>query len=69
MGEEKEVLSALALMEEFISDQRQLKFKDNPDANSITEVAILKVNEANKIRDLYRGMCEIPENRAKLNWK
>ena len=46
MGEEKEVLRALALMESLISAQRQLKFKANQGAGSITEVAVMQVNEA-----------------------
>ena len=67
VGEEKAVLSAPDLMEESISDQRQLKFKANKDVDSITEVEVLKVNEANKIRGLCRAVSEIPENRAGLN--
>ena len=67
MGEEREGLTALALMEEVIPDQRQWKFKENQDLGSITEVAVLKVKETSKIRDLYWPVCEIPENRAKLN--
>ena len=67
MREERDVLSALDLMEELILDQRQLKFKANQDAVPVTEVAVLKANGANKIRDLYRAIFEIPENRARLN--
>ena len=66
-GEEKEVLSAMARMEEFISDHRLLKFKGNQDVDSITEVAALKVGGANEIRELYRAIGEIPENRVKVN--
>ena len=54
---------------ELIFGQCQLKFKTNKDAVSITEVALLKVDETNKIRELYRAICEIPENRLKSNWK
>ena len=36
MGEEKEVLSELALMEELILGHCQLEFKGNKDAGSIT---------------------------------
>ena len=68
MGEEKQVLPALSLMDELISDHCQLGFKENQDAGPITEAAVLKVNESNKIREIYRAILEIPENRAKLNW-
>ena len=34
---EKQVLAALALMEEVILDHRQLQLKENQDANSVTE--------------------------------
>ena len=67
MDEDRKVLMALALMEEAILGHLQVKLKENRDAGSITEVAVLKVNETNKIRELYRGICEIPENRVKLN--
>ena len=53
---------ALALMGELISDHRRAKLKENQDADSITEVAALKANVTNKIREIYRGVCEIPEN-------
>ena len=33
----------------------------NQDVNLITESACLKINEANKIRELYRALSEIPE--------
>ena len=68
-GEEREVLSAMALTEELISDLRQLKFKANRDVRSITEVAVLKVNESNEIRDICSAICEIPENRVRSNRK
>ena len=38
------------------------KLKENKDANAITEVAVLKVEETNRIRELYREIFEIPEN-------
>ena len=69
MGEEREVLTALALMGELILDQCQLEFKANRDVGSITEVVVLKAKEANKIRELCREICEIPGNRVKSNWK
>ena len=36
--------------------QCPLKLKENQDACSITEVAILEINEANKIRELCRAL-------------
>ena len=48
--EERRVLSALALMEELILDQCLSKLMGNQDADSSTEVAVLKANEAKKIR-------------------
>ena len=67
IGEENPVLAAFALMEEVILDQRQVKLKANQDANSITEVAVLGINEAAKIRELYRALCEIPDNAKEKN--
>ena len=61
MGGEKQVLAALALMEEFILRQCQLGFKESRDVRPITDVAVPKVGDANEIRDLYREICEIPE--------
>ena len=43
-------------------DQRPVKHKENQDADSITDAVVLKADGANQIRDLYRGICEIPEN-------
>ena len=65
--EAKKVLTALSFLEEVISNRRQFKLKENQKANSITETDVLKVRETNRIRDLYRGISEIPENRAKLD--
>ena len=47
---DRKVLMALALMGELISGQCQVKLKENQDAYPITEVAVLKAAEANKIR-------------------
>ena len=58
---EKQVLAALALMEEVILDQRQFELKENQDADPITAVEVLKINEAGEIRELYRLIFEIPE--------
>ena len=52
-------------MEEAILDQCQLKRKENKDVGPITEVAVLEINETGKIRELYRAICEIPENRTR----
>ena len=52
---------------EVILDQCQEKLQENQDANSITEMAVLKANESNRIRELRGAIFENPENRAKLN--
>ena len=65
--EEKNVLTELAFMGVVIAGQCQIKLTGDKEANSITETAVLKVREANKIRELYRGIFGIPENRSKLN--
>ena len=59
--EEQHVLAALALLGEVITDQRQVELKENQDADLITDSAVLGINETNKIRELYRALCEIPE--------
>ena len=66
MNEERKVLMELALMGELILDQCRLKLKENQDADLITEVAVLKVNEANGIRERYRAIFEIPENPSEI---
>ena len=58
---ENDVLAALALMEETIANQCMAKRRNNENAKLTAEEAVLKVNEANKIRELYRIMNEIPE--------
>ena len=60
-GGTNQVLSAVALMEEAILDQRQVELMENRDANSITEVAVLEINESGEIRELCRALCGIPE--------
>ena len=57
----KDVLVALALMEETIGDQRRLRRRNNENAKLIAEEAVLKVREANKIQELLRIVIEIPE--------
>ena len=64
--EEQQVLAALAFLEEVISDQCRLKLKENQDADLITEPAVLGINETNKIRELYRTLCEIPETKKEM---
>ena len=59
---EQPVLTAMALLEEVILGQRQQNLKENQDAIRINEVAVLGINETNKIRELYRVLGEIPEN-------
>ena len=54
-------LMALDVMGAVIAATRQLKLKEIQEANSITETAVLKAQEANIIRELYRAICEIPE--------
>ena len=58
---EQKVLAALALLGEVILDQCQLKLKENQDVGSIAEVAVLKINEANEILELYRLIFGFPE--------
>ena len=60
-GEEQHVLTALALLGEVISDHRQVELKENKDAGLITVVAVSKINETNRIREIYRTIGEIPE--------
>ena len=65
--EEKHVLSPLSLFGEIIAGQFQQKLKENQDANRITELATLKLRETNKIKELYRGVSEIPETEKEKN--
>ena len=51
---EKDVLASLALMGEMIANQFMAKRRKNESAKLIAEGAVLKVKEANKIRELYR---------------
>ena len=64
---ENHVLSVMALMEEVILGQCRLRLTGNLDADSITEVAVLIINEAGKIRELYSALCEIPEPAKEKN--
>ena len=63
--EEQQVLAALALLGEAVSDQCQLELKENKAVDLITESAVLEINEANKIRELYRTIFEIPDTDKK----
>ena len=65
----RQVLAAMGLMEEMILDQRQFEFKENQDAGSITEVAVLEVNETNRIRGLCGAIFEIPANPKEIELK
>ena len=59
---------AMGLMAELILDQCEVELKDNQDADSISEEAVLKINEPNRIRELCMAVFEITEIRAKSNW-
>ena len=48
-------------MGEVISGRCQLKLKENQAARLTTEKEILEAQETNKIRGLFRVICEIPE--------
>ena len=58
----KQVLTALALFGEIIVGQCQKKRKENRDAEQLTETATLKINEANKIKELYKIIGEFTES-------
>ena len=58
--EEKKVLTALDFMGEVIAGQCQLKLKGGQEVDAITETAVLEVQEANKIREIYSAICESP---------
>ena len=62
-NEVKDVLVALALMEEMIGDQRRVRRRNNENAKLIAEEAVLKVRETNKIKELHRILKEIPETK------
>ena len=61
IGDENRFLAALALMGEVLSGRRQLELGGNQEAGSITEAAVLGINETGQIRYLYRAIFEIPE--------
>ena len=63
--EEKQVLAALSLFEGIIADQCRKKLKENQDANRITEMAILKINESDKINELCRVIAKCRKRRKK----
>ena len=52
----------MALFEEISADQCQTKRKENQDMNQLTETATLKIEEANKIRELYKIIGEFTES-------
>ena len=60
-GGEQHVLTEFVLLGEVILDQCQQKLKGKQDLGRITEVAVLKINDTNKIRERYRPIGEIPE--------
>ena len=57
---ETKILTALAFMEEVIANKCQLKLKANLEAHPTAEKAISEAQDTNKIRELYRVICEIP---------
>ena len=63
--EEKKIRTALAFAEAVIAHQRHLKLKGNQEENLIMK-SILKSQEANKIRELYRVICEFPEKPSEI---
>ena len=65
--EGEQVLAALALFGKTIVGQCQLKWKDNQDANKLTATATLKINETNKIKELYKIIGEFTESEKKTN--
>ena len=42
--------------------------KENPDMG-ITETPVLKAKDTNKIRGIFRGICEIPEKPGEIELK
>ena len=52
----KQGLAALALFCGIIVGECQLKRKENQDVHQLTELATLKINEINKIKELYKVM-------------
>ena len=52
--EEKQVLAALALFGEIVVGQCQTKRMENQDSKQLTEFSTLKINEASKIKELYK---------------
>ena len=61
--EEKKISTAMALMEKVIAGRCRLKLKENREANLIKK-ASLEAQETNKIRGLYRVICEFPEKES-----
>ena len=67
MGEERNVLTAPALMEALILGQRQLKFKGGKDANSITEVAGLKAMKRTEFGHFIGRFSKFRKTRVESN--
>ena len=59
----------MALFEEIIVGQCQLKWKENQDVNQLTEMATLKINETNKIKELYKIIGEFTESEKEKQMK
>ena len=55
----------MALLGEVISDQRQQKMKENKDANRITEVEVLKINETSKFVNFIGRLAKFQKRRER----
>ena len=65
--EERQVLASLALFEGIAVGQRQSKRKENQGANQLTEWDTLKINETDKIKELYKVTVGFTESEKKSN--
>ena len=63
--EEREMLTAMDVAEELISNRRYLISKGNGEVDLITENAILGEMWANWVRELYRVVSEFPGEKSK----
>ena len=65
----KQDLTALALFGEIIVGQCQLTLKENQEANQLTELATLKINETAKIKELYKVIGGFTESEKEKHMK
>ena len=61
MQEEKKILISSAFMGELIPPQRRLKLKENHEVDLMDVECFFEMQRSNKIRELIRVICEIPE--------